>query len=208
GEVTFGDGHQGRALPQGFRNVRAVSYQALSAAPARIDVGTVSTAIDSLEFLSKVSNPLPATGGGPGETPAQTLKRGPLEIRTRSRAVTVADYPLLAMRAEGAQVARAFAVSGLHPQYPGRPIPGVVGVFVLPPDRGEGTPPTPDPETLRAVATYLSTRAAPAGVDVVAAAPRYHAVEVDAAIVLDAGADAGATVRSVLVALSNYLHPL
>ena len=208
GEVTFGDGHQGRALPQGFRNVRALSYQALSAAPARIDIGAVSTTITSLEFLSKVSNPLPASGGGPGETLAQTLKRGPQEIRTRGRAVTAADYPLLAKRAEGAQVARAFAVSGLHPQYPGRAIPGVVGVFVVPPDLGEGAPPTPDPETLRAVATYLSGRAAPAGVDVVAAAPRYHSVRVDAAIVLDAGADAGGTVRSVLEALNTYLHPL
>jgi predicted phage baseplate assembly protein len=207
GELTFGDGHHGRAVPDGFRNVRAASYRVMSDVPARIDAGAITTALTSLEFLGKVSNPLPTSGGGPGETVAQVVKRGPQEIRTRGRAVTVADYTLLALRAEGAQIARAFAVAGLHPQYPGRPIPGVVGVFVVPPDRGEGRP-TPDTETLRAVATYLALHAAPVGVEVVAAAPRYHDVQVDVGVVLEAGVDAGATVRIVLQSLNSYLHPI
>jgi predicted phage baseplate assembly protein len=207
GEITFGDGRFGRALPAGFRNVRAASYRALSPAPERVDAGVVSTAVNSLEFLGKVSNPLPASGGGPGETPEQAIRRGPLELRARGRAVTIADYTLLALRAEGAQVARAFAVSGLHPHYPGRPIPGVVGVFVVPPDRGEGQP-TPDPDTLRAVATYLSRNAAPAGVEVVAGAPRYHDVAVSVGVLLEASADSGATVRRLLQAINTYLHPL
>ena len=207
GELTFGDGHRGRAVPDGFRNVRAASYRVMSDVPARIDAGAITTALTSLEFLGKVSNPLPTSGGGPGETVAQVIKRGPQEIRTRGRAVTVADYTLLALRAGGAEIARAFAVSGLHPQYPGRPIPGVVGVFVVPPDRGEGRP-TPDTETLRAVATHLALHAAPAGVEVVAAAPRYHDVKVDVGVVLEAGIDAGATVRRVLHSLNSYLHPI
>jgi predicted phage baseplate assembly protein len=207
GELTFGDGHYGKGLPQGFRNVRATSYRVMSQAPESIDAGAISTVLTSLEFVNKVSNPVPASGGGPGETVAQALKRGPQEIRTRRRAVTVADYALLAMRADGALIARAFAVSGLHPQYPGRPIPGVVGVYVVPPDRGEGAP-TPDPETLRAVAGYLADAAAPAGVEIVAAAPRYHNVEVDAGIVIEPGSDAGATLRNVIIAINAYLHPI
>jgi hypothetical protein len=207
GELTFGDGHHGRALPDGYRIVHAVSYRAESTLPGRVDAGQVTTAISALEFLGKVVNPLPAGGGGPGETPAQAMKRGPLEIRTRNRAVTVADYALQALRAEGADVARAFAVSGLHPQYPGRPIPGVVGVFVVPPDRGEGAP-TPDPETLRAVATHLASAAAPAGVDVVVAAPRYQTVQIDAGILIEPGVDSGTTITGVLQALNTYLHPL
>src|SRR5205085_3177859 len=135
GELTFGDGHHGRALPEGFRNVRAVSYRVLSDAPARIDPGSITTTITSVEYVGKVANPMPASGGGTGETLAQVLKRGPEEIRTRGRAVTVADYATLTLHVPGAQVARAFAVSGLHPSYPGRPIPGVVGLFIVPPDR-------------------------------------------------------------------------
>jgi predicted phage baseplate assembly protein len=206
GQLAFGDGRHGRALPEGFRNVHA-NYQVESLVPGPIAADGVNSAITSLEFFSKVSNPLPVTGGGPTETTPQVMKRGPQEIRTRGRAVTVADYALLATRAQGADIARAFAVSGLHPNYPGRAIPGVVGVFVVPPDRGEGAP-TPDAETLRAVAASLAESAAPAGVEVVAAAPRYQHVAVDTGVTFSDGVDVGASVRAVLQALDGYFHPL
>src|SRR6185369_16312567 len=119
--------------------------------------------LSSVPFIKKVTNPWPANGGLDTEKREQTLKRGPQEIRARGRAVTTADYALLAREAEGALIERAHAVSGLHPAFPGRPIPGVVGVFVVPPDRGEGPPPIADEDTLRAVATHLSKFAAPAG---------------------------------------------
>ncbi len=207
GELTFGDGQHGRALPVGYRNVHAVRYQAQSLSPGPIDAETITTILTSVEFVQKVSNPQPAAGGGPGETTAQAVARGPLEIRTRGRAVTVSDYALQALRADGADVARAFAVSGLHPNFPGLPIPGVVGVFVVPPDRGQGRL-IPTAETLRGVAEYLAARAAPAGVEVVAAAPRYQDVRIEAGLVFEATADTGATVRAVLQMLDAYLHPL
>jgi predicted phage baseplate assembly protein len=207
GQLTFGDGTHGRALPPGFRNVNAVSYQVQSVLPGPVAAWTVTTAIMSLEFLTKVTNPQDVSGGAAGETTADAIKRGPQEIRARDRAVTVADYALLATHATGANIRRALAVSGLHPQYPGRPIPGVVGVFVVPPDRGEGQP-TPDPETLRAVATWLASSAAPAGVEIVAAAPIYQQVSLTVGLVLTPGADTGATVTSVLQTVNSYLHPL
>jgi hypothetical protein len=61
---------------------------------------------------------------------------------------------------------------------------------------------------LRAVAEYLSKNAAPAGVEVVAASPRYHKVKIEAAITVRSGADSGETVRRALRALDAYLHPL
>jgi hypothetical protein len=82
GELTFGDGRHGRALPDGFRNVHAVSYQVESLSPTPVDAGAVNTIITAVEFLGKVVNPQRAGGGGPGETAAQAIKRGPLEIRT------------------------------------------------------------------------------------------------------------------------------
>jgi hypothetical protein len=121
--------------------------------------------------------------------------------------VAPTDYDVMAGRAPGAAVARAHAVPGLHPAHPGRPIPGIVGVFVVPPDRGEG-PPTPDQGTLAAVARYLSSEVAPAGVEVVAAAPRYHRVRIESQVVIDRAADPGTVVRSVVAALDYYLHPL
>ncbi|HMF54724.1 MAG TPA: putative baseplate assembly protein [Pyrinomonadaceae bacterium] len=207
GELAFGDGVHGAAIPPGFRNVRAASYRVGGGAAGAVQAEAVNTQITSVPFINGVKNPQPASGGTDTESQQSTLRRGPQEIRARGRAVAVADYELIAMRATGAQVARAHAVAGLHPSFPGRPIPGVVGVFVVPPDRNEGQP-TPDEGTLRAVAEYLSNNFAPAGVEVVAAAPRYHKIRAEVGIVVNPSADEGDTVRSVLKTLDAYFHPL
>jgi predicted phage baseplate assembly protein len=208
GELLFGEGLHGRALPQGYRNVHATRYLAQSTVPDVVQAGAISVPVTPLAFVNKVTNPFSGSGGGPGETAVQVLQRGPLEIRTRERAVTPADYALLALRAAGARVARAFAVTGLHPGYPGASIPGVVGIFVVPPDLGGGQAPVPDEETLRGVASSLAASAAPAGVEVVAAAPAYKNVRVEVGVLLEDAADAGATATAVLATLNTYLHPL
>jgi hypothetical protein len=141
------------------------------------------------------------------EALASTYLRGPQEIRARNRAVAPSDYELMALRAPGAQVVRAHAVPAFHPAYPGLPVPGVVGVYVVPPDRGEG-PPTPDEATLRAVAEFLAGSVAPAGVEVVAAAPFYHSVRAEVGVVIDPAADQGDTVRRLGKALDDYVDPI
>ncbi|MCP4898071.1 MAG: putative baseplate assembly protein [bacterium] len=208
GEVRFGDGVHGRALPPGFRHVQAPSYRVGGGARGAVDAETISTLIRSVPFVVGVSNPLPASGGSDGESDTAAVVRGPQEIRARGRAVTEVDYELMALRAPGADVARAHAVSGLHPSFEGTAIPGVVGVFVVPKYRDQG-PPTPTEEDLRSVAEYLSSNVAAAGVEVVAAAPRYHRVRAEVAIVIaDPNADVGATVRQVLDELDTYFDPL
>jgi len=207
GIVTFGDGVRGAQVPQGFRNVRAARYSVGGGKSGAVEAEAISTLLSSAPFVAKVTNPWPATGGTDREERAQSMLRGPQEIRARSRAVTVADYALLAKSVTGAKVERAFAVSGLHPAFQGRPIPGVVAIFVVPPDRGEG-PPTPSEDELRAVSTHLTRTAAPAGVDVVAAAPRYHTIRIETAIVIRNGADSGDAVRRAQQSLDAFLHPL
>jgi predicted phage baseplate assembly protein len=207
GVLQFGDGVNGAAVPDGFRNVRALAYQVGGGAAGAVDADTVTTQLSSAPFVTGVTNPLRASGGMDAEPAEATRRRGPQEIRARNRAVAVADYALLALRAPGAQVVRAHAVSGFHPAYPGLPIPGVVGVYVVPPDRDEG-PPTPDEGTLRAVAQYLSESVAPAGVEVVAAAPFYHRVRAELGVVIDPAADQGETVRRLVAALDGYIHPI
>jgi predicted phage baseplate assembly protein len=207
GEVTFGDGVNGMRVPQGFRNVVAVRYRVGGGAAGAVEAGEVSTMLTSVPFVTAVTNPVRASGGTDAEPVERVLRRGPKEIRSRGRAVTIADYELLAQRAPGARIARAHAVAGLHPAHPGRPVPGIVGVLAVPYDSGEG-PPTPDEGTLRAVARYLSDRVAPAGVEVVAASPRYHRIRTESQVVVDAAADPGSVVRAVAAALARYLHPI
>jgi len=207
GVLQFGDGVHGAAVPEGFRNVRALIYQIGGGAVGAVQAETIATPLSSAPFVTGVTNPLRATGGMDAEPLALTRRRGPQEIRARNRAVAVADYELMALRAPGAQVVRAHAVSGLHPAHPGAPIPGVVGVFVVPPDRDEG-PPTPDEGALRAVAEYLAGTVAPAGVEVVAGAPFYHKVRAEIGVVIDRTADQGDTVRRLSAALDTYIHPI
>jgi predicted phage baseplate assembly protein len=207
GEVTFGDGVNGMRVPEGFRNVVAVRYRVGGGAAGGVDADEVTTMLTSVPFVTGVSNPVPATGGTDMEATERVVRRGPKEVRSRGRAVTVADYELLAERAPGARIARAHALAGVHPAHPGRRLPGVVAVLVVPHDRGEG-PPTPDEGALRAVSRYLAARVAPAGVEVVTAAPRYHRVQTEAQVVVDAAADPGAVVRTVAGALEEYLHPI
>jgi predicted phage baseplate assembly protein len=207
GILQFGDGVHGAAVPDGFRNVRALVYQVGGGEMGAVAADTITTQLSSAPFVTGVTNPLRASGGMDTEPAALTRRRGPQEIRARNRAVAVADYELMAVRAPGAQVVRAHAVSGLHPANPGAPIPGVVGVFVVPLDRLEG-PPTPDEATLRAVADFLAGTVAPAGVEVVAGAPFYHKVRAEIGVVIDPAADQGDTVRRLTAAFNTYIHPI
>jgi predicted phage baseplate assembly protein len=207
GQLTFGDGVHGAQLPQGFRNVVARAYRVGGGSVGAVDAGAVSTLVTSVPFLSGVTNPLPASGGIDAEAPSALLARGPQELRARGRAVTTADYEVLARRAPGADVARAHAVAGLHPAHPGRPVPGVVGVFAVAGRRGDG-PPIPDEGTLQATARFLSEQAAPAGVDVVVAAPVFHRVRVEAQVIAQRAADPATLARRVAAALDAYLDPL
>jgi predicted phage baseplate assembly protein len=207
GQLAFGDGVHGMALPQGYRNVRAVSYEVGGGLTGAVDADVVTALLSSAPFVTKASNPQRASGGTDVESQDAALLRGPQELRARGRAVAPADYGLLALRAPGAQVVRAMALPGQHPSYPGLKTAGVVGVLVVPRPRAAG-PPIPDQATLEAVARYLSSAAAPAGVDVVAAAPTYQRVRAQLGLVVASGADVGTTVSALLAAIDYYLHPI
>ena len=207
GTLTFGDertGH-GMPLPDGFRHVHA-SYRA-TAASAEVAAGAISTIVGSAPFLASVTNLLPAAGGAEVEDLRSALLRGPREIRARRRAVAAADYEVLALGAPGADIRRAHAVGGLHPRFPGRALPGVVAVYAVGPARRDGAPPAPEEATLRAVSAHLSTRA-PLGAEVVAVAPRFHFVRVEASLELVADAPVTETTRAVSLAIDRWLDPV
>ncbi|MFJ9779528.1 putative baseplate assembly protein [Amycolatopsis sp. NPDC101161] len=209
GIVTFGDGVNGAPVPPGFRNVRAVRYRVGGGAAGAVAAGAVNGVITARPFVTGVTNPFPATGGADAEPDADVVRRGVGELRSRGRAVAPADYGLLALRAPGAAIARAHGVPGLHPDFAGTPIPGVVGVLVVPPiDPGATEPPVPAAETLRAVAGYLTREVAPAGITVVTGPVAFHRLAVEARIVLDADQDRAAVLARAADAVTTYLDPL
>ena len=68
-----------------------------SAAAARGNVArhTISVLRTTIPYISTVDNRYPAQGGVEGETLDEAKARGPIVLRTRSRAVTAEDYELL-----------------------------------------------------------------------------------------------------------------
>jgi len=207
GIVTFGDGVDGARVPDGFRNVRAVRYKAGGGPAGAIAAGTRLSALTAIPFVTGAVSPDAATGGGAAEPTDDAIRRGPLQIRSRGRAVTVADYALLARQAKGALIARAHAAAGFHPDVPGSPVPGLVGVLVVP-VRHDQRPPIPVQGELDAVARHLSEKVAPAGVQVVVGAPRYERIRVEGRLVADPDADLGVVVRTAIEAIDAYLDPV
>jgi len=207
GMVSFGDDTHGRSVPDGFGNVRAVRYRVGGSAAEHLAAKAIGALISTAPGVTSVSNAQDANGGTDPETQASALRRGPEELRARGRAVTVADYALYARQVAGAEVARAHAVAAFHAQFPGARIPGVVSVFVLPPERN-GVVPDADAEALRRVATELTASIAPAGVVVTAAVPRFQQIAVRVAVDVNASVDSTLAVRAVARALDDFLHPL
>ncbi|MGW0809034.1 putative baseplate assembly protein [Nonomuraea sp. NPDC002799] len=212
GEVTFGDGVNGAPVPPGFRNVRAVRYRVGGGRAGAVAAGAVNSVVTALPFVTGVNNPFPATGGTDAEPDADVMRRGVGGLRSRGRAVAPADYGLLAVRAPGASVARAHGVPGLHPDFPGKPIPGVVGVLVVPPieDSGgaAGEPPVPSAATLSAVSGFLTREVAPAGVTVATGPVAFRRVAVEARLVLDRDQDRAAVLARAADAVTGHLDPL
>lgn len=209
GVVTFGDGVNGAPVPPGFRNVRALRYRVGGGKAGAVAAGAVNGVVTARPFVTGVNNPFPATGGADAEPDADVVRRGVGELRSRGRAVAPADYGLLALRAPGASIARANGVPGLHPDFAGTPIPGVVGVLVVPPiDPGDAEPPVPTAATLRAVADFLTREVAPAGVTVVTGPVAFRRIAVEARVVLDADQDRAAVLARAADAVTTYLDPL
>ncbi|PPK67146.1 putative baseplate assembly protein [Actinokineospora auranticolor] len=208
GEVTFGDGVNGAPVPQGFRNVRARRYRVGGGAAGAVAAGAINSVVTALPFVTRVNNPFPATGGTDAEPDADAARRGAGELRSGGRAVAPADYGPLALRAPGASIARAHGVPGLHPGYPGKPVPGVVGVLVVPPLDDSGEPPVPTAATLRAVADYLTREVAPAGITVVTGGAAFQRIAVESQVVLDPDQERAAVLARAGEAVVGYLDPL
>jgi predicted phage baseplate assembly protein len=207
GELQFGDGVHGMLLPRGIRHVFAQRYQVATGDAGAVAANQITSLLSSAPFVTKVSNALPASGGNDAMSISEASRLGPQRLRARDRAVTVADYELESFAAQGADVSRAHAVGGTHAGLNNARVPGTVSVYLLGP-RAASTPPYPSQASLDAVASHLSAKVAPAGVEVVAAAPHFHEVSVRATLTVAANADFGEVLRAALRELDAYLDPL
>ena len=126
GEISFGprirqpDGteRQHGMVPPERAEVSVTAYVFGGGREGNVAAGQLTVLRSAIPFVDTVTNRRPATGGVDGETVEQVKQRGPASIRSGQRAVTAADFELLAYQASR-QVGRARA---LAPDQPGAPV--------------------------------------------------------------------------------------
>jgi predicted phage baseplate assembly protein len=167
--------------------------------------------------VDSVTNFRPSTGGQDEETLAEAQLRAPQVIRSRSRAVTAADFEFLATTTPGARIRRAKALSLRHPQFePMRPsgdglastavpIPGVVTVIVIP--ETKAPKPVPTEATLALVANWLNQHRL-ITTELYVTAPRYRRVEIEVRVIAAPNANSAEVAEVLTKRLLEYFHPL
>ena len=130
GQITFGDGVHGAAVPPGFRNVVA-TYQAISPSSGVLAANSVTTLINSAPFITGVNNPNPGSAGP---------KSGARRKRSHRTANLSGQGPGghdrgLRPAGRGRRDHQGARDRRPAPRNPGKPIPGVVGISSCPPTR-------------------------------------------------------------------------
>lgn len=195
------------AVPEKDAEVRIRGYATGGGARGNVAAGSIRRLKSSISSVAAVENRHPAQGGVDGETLEEAKERGPLLVRTRSRAVTAEDYEILAREA-APEIVRVRCVPA------GRDAAdaGGVRVLIVPAAAAEGgrilfenlVPPEP---TLRRIAATLD-RARVVGTRVALEPPLYRGVTVVARLVARPRVNLERVRGEALEALYGYLNPL
>jgi predicted phage baseplate assembly protein len=211
GEIRFGDGVNGN-VPVAYvgnpgGNIVAREYRTGGGRRGNVPAGAISTLVTTVAGIdpAAVSNLQAAHSGRDEETLDDAKKRAPGSLRSRDRAVTAEDFEYLA--AQAADVKRAKALPGYHPDFPHQKLPGLVSVIVVPDADPQQPVPMPSDGTLRSVCRYLDERRL-ITTEVFVLKPHYQKVEVRADVVAAETADAAQVHEGVVASLIEYFHPL
>jgi predicted phage baseplate assembly protein len=194
----------GSVPPKGSM-LRLRAYRSGGGATGNVTRGGLSVLKAAIPYVSRVENRRPARGGVDPEDIENAKLRGPMLLRTGSRAVTAEDYEHLAQEAapDVARVRCVAAGAGADA--------GGVRVLVVPavPDderlRFESLIP---PESLvRTIAEHLDRRRV-IGARVVVEPPAYQGVTIVAKVDAAPTADPNRVQRESLAALYRYFHPV
>lgn len=191
------------ATPVAGSTVRVPRYLVGGGTAGNIDENTLVILQSSIPFVSRVTNPLAATGGMDPETLQGVKDRAAITVRTQMRAVTARDYELLtSLAAPG--FARVDCIDGTALDRPGH-----VLIQVVPrvPDHVQDFELLqPRQAVLDEVREFLDARR-PLGAVVHIEPPRYLGAAVAARIALEPGAVRETVLAEVDRALHTFMHP-
>ncbi|MDQ1654377.1 MAG: hypothetical protein QOI35_3577 [Cryptosporangiaceae bacterium] len=214
GEVELGpcvrldDGslRQYGAVPGRGSMVRLRSYCSGGGSKGNVKPDMVSVLKTSIPYVSRIANRRPAAGGRDAETIENAKLRGPLQLRTRQRAVTAEDYEYLARQA-APEAARVRCVPASAPDEA-----GMVRLLVVPSlgadvGRVRFDALTPPESTLRSIAGALEERRV-LGARVVVEPPVYQGLTVVAVVRARREADPERLREEALAALYRFYSPV
>jgi predicted phage baseplate assembly protein len=215
GRLRFGDGLRGKIPPAGAA-VQCRRFHTGGGSAGNVPAGVISQLQAGIGGVEAVFNPRPAEGGADAESLEAYARRGPQALRSRGRALTPADYEILA-RASSPAVAVAHALPGIDGA--GRERPGYVTLVIIPHDDGESARPFgesarpggPSYGLRKLVERYISEHAPAsmaAGSGLTVTGPRYQPVGVSARLAPRDAAQAGAVAAESEQALTAFFHPL
>ncbi|MGX7826175.1 putative baseplate assembly protein [Actinokineospora sp. 24-640] len=215
GQVEFGpsvrlEDRQSRqygAVPPRDAVIRMRRYYAGGGARGNVARYAVDTLKGSIPFVSGVTNLGPAAGGVDGETLAEAKARGPIMLRTRSRAVTAEDYEAIAREA-APEVARVHCLTAGEDDV----AHGAVKVLVVPAAAQLNrellfADLVPSPGTLERIAERLD-EVRLVGTRVLVEAARYRGVTVIARLVARTRLDPEEVRVRALARLYAFINPL
>ena len=199
-------------VPKAGREIR-LWYCSGGGLVGNVAANTLTTLKDPIPGVT-VTNPEPATGGSDAETIENALIRGPQQLHSLRRAVTVRDFELLAKRSSGAVArAKAYTQASLWEHA----TPGTVEVLIVP-EIPEAQRPNGvvteealvAQQTDEAIATVQGSldEAKPLGTRCLVHFVRYKVVSVHARAVIHRGEDAEAVKSRVLKRLHQTINPL
>lgn len=184
GELRFGDGRAGRILRVGEETAAVATFATGGGGAGNLGKGGEWIREDG---PGAATNPVPVEGGREAEGVAAAGLRAADDLDVADRTVTLEDIRRLALATPGVGLERAHPSLGLHPDFPGVPIPSAVSVTVVPHADRSGDPaawtadPVPDHGMLGAVRARLA-RARLVGQEVFVLAPVYREVRVAATV--------------------------
>jgi predicted phage baseplate assembly protein len=215
GSVRFGpavreeDGglRQYGAVPPQGESVRLRGHAIGGGRYGNVSAGAISTLKSSIPFVASVENLESAQGGVDGESVEQAKARGPILLRTRSRAVTAEDYESIALET-APEVARVRCVTAGEDSVEA----GSLRVLIIPAapqedGRIEFPELVPSEETLQRIGERLD-EVRLIGTRVSVEPPSYRGVTVVARLVARPKADVTRIKTEALSALYGYLNPI
>lgn len=218
GTLSFGptirgqDGveHARGRTPERGSSLRFTRYRNGGGVIGNVGANTLTVLKTSIPYVSQVRNPMPAAGGLDPESLDEARFRAPMEIKTRDRAITAADFEFLAKEASR-RVARARCIQvrldGTGSSVP----PGTVELLIvplLPPDFPRTIETLqPEPELLQEVRDYLDDRRL-LGTQLVVDGPAYVGVTVEATILVQRHRLAEDVRAEVAARIREYLDPI